>query len=546
MRPALTIIHFNDVYDIQPKGGSMGVCNFKAKVEQLREQFPQALTLFSGDCMSPSTLTNIKEGWQMVHALNALGVDCACFGNHEFDFDSDHTLKLVAATNFPWLLGNIHYLNSSDLLGGGRPYRVLHHQGLKIGILGVAGEDWIGILSDEYENMLEYEDCYVFSQRTAKHLREEERCDIVIALTHMRNNADREFPRRVEGVDLVLGGHDHVIMEELIEGTAVIKSGSNFNNVGLIHLLPKTPKVPGARRGRRWDYDWTIFKVPAASSVDQQLKKYVDDLMEEYSKFDEVIGYTDVDLEMRFTKIRTEESNYGNFLADLTRLYYDSNIAVINSGMVRNDTVIAPGRLTYSKASNIINSPMVVKKLSGKAILDMLEYSVKEYPGFAGQFLFVSGLRFSFDPTATPRVREVTVGRYPLDLHQDYTVTTTLYQAKGGDGFEMLRSGEMIVDEVKGISMLNLLLKFFKAPDSHQEYESIKILSQEPISAEDPVLPSFPEEHLILVRKPSVRLGRIKELRSRFVLNEEGKKLTSIAPECDGRILCLVKQQDSQ
>jgi len=60
----------------------MGACYFKAKVEALRKYNPKALTLFSGDCFSPSTLTNIKEGWQMVHALNQIGIDCACFGNH--------------------------------------------------------------------------------------------------------------------------------------------------------------------------------------------------------------------------------------------------------------------------------------------------------------------------------------------------------------------------------------------------------------------------------------------------------------------------------
>ena len=78
----LTIIHFNDVYDVQQKGGSMGVCNFKAKLDELKAEYPQALVLFSGDAFSPSTLTNIKEGWQMVYALNKLSIDCACYGNH--------------------------------------------------------------------------------------------------------------------------------------------------------------------------------------------------------------------------------------------------------------------------------------------------------------------------------------------------------------------------------------------------------------------------------------------------------------------------------
>jgi 5'-nucleotidase len=60
----------------------MGVCHFKAKVEELRKENPKAITLFSGDCFSPSTLTNIKGGEQMVFALNKMGIDCACYGNH--------------------------------------------------------------------------------------------------------------------------------------------------------------------------------------------------------------------------------------------------------------------------------------------------------------------------------------------------------------------------------------------------------------------------------------------------------------------------------
>lgn len=81
-------------------------------------------------------------------------------------------------------------------------------------------------------------------------------------------------------------------------------------------------------------------------------------------------------------------------MADLARLYYDSDLAAINSGMVRNDVVIPPGRLTYSKISNIIDSPMVVKQVKGKNILEMLELAVSHYPQFSGQFLFVSGVRF--------------------------------------------------------------------------------------------------------------------------------------------------------
>ena len=83
----------------------------------------------------------------MVHALNQLKIDAACYGNHEFDFEKDHTLKLAKACNFPWLLGNITYAMIGNTLGDGEPYIIENHMGLRIGIMGVAGEDWIGVLN---------------------------------------------------------------------------------------------------------------------------------------------------------------------------------------------------------------------------------------------------------------------------------------------------------------------------------------------------------------------------------------------------------------
>ncbi len=102
-----------------------------------------------------------------------------------------------------------------------------------------------------------------------------------------------------------------------------------------------------------------------------------------------------------------------------------------------------------------------------------------------------------------------------------------------------------MVDEVKGTSMLALLLKFFKAPDTHQEYESIKALQENIVPSiykegeDQDHLHTFPEEHLVLIKKVSVRMGRIKDFRSRFVLNTDGSKLTSIAPAVDKRIVAL-------
>lgn len=90
--------------------------------------------------------------------------------------------------------------------------------------------------------------------------------------------------------------------------------------------------------------------------------------MNEYNKNDCILGYTDVDLDTRFSQVRTKQTNYGNFMADLARLYYDSDCCIINSGAIRNDALIKAGPLTYSMVSNIINDNLVVKKVPGKLL----------------------------------------------------------------------------------------------------------------------------------------------------------------------------------
>jgi len=84
------------------------------------------------------------------------------------------------------------------------------------------------------------------------------------------------------------------------------------------------------------------------------------------------LGHCNVELETRFSKVRTSETNYGNFIADLVRFYFGCDCCIINSGSIRNDIIIKPGHLPYSVVSNIINDNLVVKEVPGKDILKAL------------------------------------------------------------------------------------------------------------------------------------------------------------------------------
>jgi 5'-nucleotidase len=147
-------------------------------------------------------------------------------------------------------------------------------------------------------------------------------------------------------------------------------------------------------------------------------------------------------LETRFTIHRTHETAYGNFVADLMRLYVNSDIALANSGSIRNDCILPAGPLKYSEVSNIINDALVVKALPGKVVLQALEHSIKGLPaGFNGSFLHVSGVTFKFNSNLPPgsRIIEVKVNGYDLEFESIYSVVMTSYMSKGGDGFDFLK-----------------------------------------------------------------------------------------------------------
>ena len=164
------------------------------------------------------------------------------------------------------------------------------------------------------------------------------------------------------------------------------------------------------------------------------------------------MGYSELPLETRFNKVRSCETNYGDFLADLARSYYDTDCCILNSGCIRNDLKIKAGKLNFSTISNLINDVLVVKQVPGGVLLEALEYSVSGLPAsFAGCFLLVSGIKFTFDYRKTPKVQEVYIRNKLLDNAKTYTVTMKFYLSGGGDGFSMLKECPYLIDVTKGI-----------------------------------------------------------------------------------------------
>lgn len=236
--PSITIIHSNDFYelDLAPR--------WVARAKRLqRENGGRCLVLFSGDCFAPSLLSVLTKGRQMTEILKVMGVHAACVGNHDLDHGVPTFLELKEQCKFPWLMANVLERATGEPLAGAVPTLVLDWPGgVRVGLVGLVEEEWMTTLSKVEASDLEYRDFVPEGRRLARELREQG-ADVVIALTHMRLPNDVRLARNVPEIDLVLGGHDHeyYMLVEETNGTPIIKSGTNFEDLTEIRIRLRPP-----------------------------------------------------------------------------------------------------------------------------------------------------------------------------------------------------------------------------------------------------------------------------------------------------------------
>ena len=146
----------------------------------------------------------------MVPVLNRMGIDCAVYGNHDFDFGVGPLIELKNRCNFPWLMSNVRDAASGDQLASGLSSVLIERGGIRIGLLGLVEEEWIATLATLEPDDIVFEDPVECANRLGPRLRAQG-ADVVIALTHMRGPRDERLARLCGGgsIDLILGGHDH-------------------------------------------------------------------------------------------------------------------------------------------------------------------------------------------------------------------------------------------------------------------------------------------------------------------------------------------------
>jgi 5'-nucleotidase len=439
----VTLLQVNDVYQFSPDAdGKGGLARVLTLRKSIQAENPNTLFLLAGDTISPSVESITYKGAQMIEAWNAIGLDYATFGNHEFDFGPDVLRERIRESKFGWVAANVIDNKTGKPFGGVEPFVIREFGGVKIGIFGLVLPETKQTSRPGPE--VEFRNPCDVAKKMVSEIHDRG-AKVVVALTHLSMREDKEVARCAD-VNLIIGGHEHTLLESSAGGAPIFKMTADARELGRFDLnINKST-------GKLDSIDWKVMPVtkdtPDAPEFSAVYQKYAA-LLTQLAK---PVGRTSVALEARSKENRTRETNVGDFVADAFRKATGADVALMNGGSVRADELMAPGELTVRDVLSILpfKNKLVKLEITGVTLRAALEHGVSRAAEDAepGGFPQVSGIQFSFDASRKPgdRIVDLKVNGQPLDPERKYTLgTTTFVGLDGGDGYTMLKGATVVV-----------------------------------------------------------------------------------------------------
>lgn len=222
----VTILHTNDVHSrIEPfpmdgsrNAGKGGALRRAVKIEEIRKLEEHVLLLDAGDIFQGTPYFNFFYGEVEIKLMSEMGYDAATIGNHDFDGGIENLANQLKKGSFQMLNSN-YILKDTPLAEMVQPYKIFDKGGVKIGVYAL-GIELNGLVPVELYGNAVYEDPIKAARRWEHFLKNEEKCDYVICLSHLgfqyRGDkvSDVKIALNTADTDLIIGGHTHTFMDD--------------------------------------------------------------------------------------------------------------------------------------------------------------------------------------------------------------------------------------------------------------------------------------------------------------------------------------------
>jgi len=454
-RISLTIVHTNDLHshflgfspnieytpqtvgDDSTVGGWARIATVIAEIRKDRKH--PVLVCDAGDFLMGSLFHLLtREQAYELRLMQEMGYDILTLGNHEFDLKPQGLAGILeSASGFdmcpPIVLSNLVFSQDSDKddaledfyeRGIIQPYRVLQKEGLTIGVFGLLGINAAEVAP--FADPVSFGEPLEAARRIVQILRENERVDVVVCLSHSglweetKKSEDEILAREVEGIDIILSGHTHTLLETpiAINDTLIVQAGAYGKNVGVLDVVLEEGRIYLADY-ESIDIDDSIKGDDNVSELIRSFEREVDETVfpDEGIGFRKLIAHTDFDL-----IIEEDESPLGNLVADSIRWSINSldsvegdpnsrvTVGVMSNGLIRDavrkgltgDLALCDVFRAVPLGIGLDGSmgyPLLTVYLYASEVKKALEVLTSIYPIKGSDFfLQISGIKFTYNP----------------------------------------------------------------------------------------------------------------------------------------------------
>jgi 5'-nucleotidase len=494
----LVILHTNDIHsylmgaspeadytpattgDDATRGGMARLASAvaSARASAAASQTP-VLLLDAGDFMMGTLFETISTGAAAeLSMMHALGYDATTIGNHELDWGPDGLAAILetavtSGASVPIVASNLTFDptdrgddNLQALAGAGAINTKLVKTvgGIKVGIFGLLGANAAEVAA--LKAPLTFEDIATAAGRMVTDLRQNDKVDVVIALSHSGIYADgtgedADLANAVSGIDVIVSGHTHDLLAAPVQigGTVIVTAGSYTDHLGELRLTVRKGPHPGdPTTVAMSDYKLQAIddQIPGDAATESVVEGYVQAVDAAFAgtglSYHQVVGKTNVDLSLP----ASAEAPIGNLVTDAYRTVTAAlepsappAIGIEGNGQIRSDLVKGKsGLISFADLFRVLPDgigpdqkpgyPLVTFYLNAKDLASGLEFDAAQDVVPRDFFLQVSGLSVTYDMSkpAFARVTGVALttasGPQPLDLADTatcYKVVTTNYVA---------------------------------------------------------------------------------------------------------------------
>lgn len=334
-----TILHSNDMHgdflaEVEGEEGSLigGLALLSGFLAEVRSEEENVLYVISGDMVQGSMIDSEFRGISTMEIMNYLAPDVVTLGNHEMDYGLPHLLFLEKMASFPIVNANLYIKKYHRRLM--RPYLIIQKAGFDILFIGIITDAVLQSLKMDTQigSFISLEEASAEVGKICNAYKRED-IDLTVLLTHIGFDSDKELAAMLDpawGVDLIIGGHSHTILEqpEVVNDVLIAQAGVGTDQIGRFDILvdDDTNSIV--------EWKWRLIPVDDdLAEPDKELQAYIDSFKDVVdSKYNAIVCR----LARKLTHPRREEeTTLGNLFADILAERADVDVVFLGSGSIR-------------------------------------------------------------------------------------------------------------------------------------------------------------------------------------------------------------------